>query len=46
VKLVRALTAAAVAIVAAAAFQLATSDADAADGTDCIGCWGSQINQH
>jgi hypothetical protein len=46
VKLVRVLIAAAVAVVAATAFQLASSSAGATDGPDCIGCWGSQINQH
>lgn len=50
VKLMRALIAAAVAVAAAAAFQLAASSAGATggttDGTDCIGCWGSQIDQN
>jgi hypothetical protein len=46
VKLVRALITAAVAVAAAAAFQLAPSSAGATDSPDCIGCWGSQIDQH
>ena len=43
-KLVRALVAAAVAVAAALAFQLVASNASASDSTDCITCWGSQID--